>query len=51
MTICGAMHVEIAFDGKNCPMCEVLEENKGLRHQIILEAEPGDEPLELEDEE
>lgn len=34
MELCEENHDAIVFEGKSCPLCEVIDENEGLHESI-----------------
>lgn len=43
MNICSDDHEEIVHEGRNCPMCGVIEEINDLEEQIAKEETTNDE--------
>lgn len=49
MEICDHNHEEVCFEGKNCPVCPLVEENEDLKEEIRhLKKEIEDLKKELE---
>lgn len=34
MNLCSSGHDEVCYDGKRCPVCEILEEKRGVEVEL-----------------
>ena len=34
LNLCNSVHEEICFEGRNCPLCETIEEKKDLEKKL-----------------